>query len=72
LKDFLAKVPYENASDIRISQIPYIRDPNDIPVLSAAISSKIDVLITGDKDFCNVVLDSFKIMTPSKFAKKYM
>jgi putative PIN family toxin of toxin-antitoxin system len=31
-----------------------LRDENDIPVLAAAINSKTDILVTGDKDLLEV------------------
>ncbi|MGL6225902.1 MAG: putative toxin-antitoxin system toxin component, PIN family [Thermoguttaceae bacterium] len=56
------------------SETPYlydvfsIRDPNDEPVLLSAIQANVDVLITGDKDFFDLVGKvPFVIMTPNDF-----
>ena len=45
----------------------YIRDINDRPILRAAIASKADILLTGDKDFLESGLKYPKILTPTEF-----
>lgn len=45
----------------------YIRDLADVPVLEGAITGKVDVLITLDKDFEDVETSLFKIKRPSEF-----
>ena len=42
-----------------------IRDMNDYPVLYTAIVEDVDILITGDKDFT-------EILTPTDFIAKYL
>lgn len=44
-----------------------IRDVNDRPILRAAIESKADILLTGDKDFLESGLKNPQIMTPAEF-----
>lgn len=44
-----------------------IRDKKDYPVLYTAISEGVDILITGDKDFSDISLETPKIMTPSQY-----
>jgi len=51
---------------------PNIRDIDDLPVLANAIESKVDVLITGDKDFDDVIIDIPKIMKPREYIEKHM
>lgn len=46
-----------------------IRDVNDRPILRAAINAKVDVLLTGDKDFLESGLENPMIMTPAEFLK---
>jgi len=48
-----------------------IRDPKDIPILSAAMKYDIDIVISGDKDF--VVLGLVKPITvsPAEFLENY-
>ena len=44
-----------------------IRDPKDQPILNAAIVCGIDVILTGDKDFLSLDLESPKPMTVAQF-----
>ena len=50
--------------------VPLIRDLNDKPVLASAILADVDILITGDKDFEDVVINRPIIQTPAAFLKK--
>ena len=49
-----------------------IRDMKDYPVLYSAISDDIDIFITGDRDFEDIGIEKPEILTPSKFAEKYI
>jgi putative PIN family toxin of toxin-antitoxin system len=49
-----------------------IRDISDAPILYAAITEGVDILITGDKDFDDVNIEIPIIMTIEEFEKKYM
>ena len=44
-----------------------IRDPDDRPILRAAVAAGADVLITGDKDFLESGVKVPKIMTIAEF-----
>lgn len=46
-----------------------IRDVNDRPILRAAIEAKVDVLLTGGKDFLESGVKNPMIMTPAEFIK---
>lgn len=59
-------VPPEEESEEDESKI---RDVNDRPILRAAIASKADVLITGDKDFLESGVTNPRIMTAAEFVK---
>ena len=48
-----------------------IRDETDYPVLYSAIIEDVDILVTGDKDFKDVLIDKPVIMTPSEFVESY-
>ena len=48
-----------------------IRDSKDYPVLYSAIVEDVDILITGDKDFADIVIEKPKILTPSVFVEQY-
>lgn len=47
-----------------------IRDPNDYPVVYSAIVGAADVLVTGDKDFADVIVDNLCIITPADFVNR--
>lgn len=46
-----------------------IRDVDDRPILRAAIEAKVDILLTGDKDFLESGIENPRIMTPAEFLK---
>lgn len=48
-----------------------IRDGKDYPVLYTAILEDVDILITGDKDFSDIVLDRPRIVTPTEFVEEF-
>ncbi|MCL1999226.1 MAG: putative toxin-antitoxin system toxin component, PIN family [Turicibacter sp.] len=64
----LVKLPLEDPPDEYFN----LRDPNDIPILQAAVDEDMDILITGDKDFEDVIIKKPQIMNMSTFADKYM
>ena len=44
-----------------------IRDATDQPILDAAISARVDVILTGDKDFHDLAIDHPAVMTPRSY-----
>lgn len=44
-----------------------IREVKDRPILRAALKAKVDILLTGDKDFLESNLKNPSIMTPVEF-----
>ena len=46
-----------------------IRDPNDRPILRAAIRAGADIIITGDNDFLESAISNPRIMTPAQFVQ---
>jgi predicted nucleic acid-binding protein len=48
-----------------------IRDAKDYPVIHAAITEQIDILLTGDKDFLEAKVDRPLILHPLDFLAKY-
>ena len=48
-----------------------IRDVKDYPVVYSAISGNADILLTGDKDFCDLGLNRPRIMTPAQFLEEF-
>jgi putative PIN family toxin of toxin-antitoxin system len=74
MKDFLEKVPYKlfTLNKIDNKKYPNIRDIDDLPVLANAIEAKVDLLITGDKDFDDISIEKPKIINPRKYIEDYM
>ena len=50
-----------------IEEENYIRDVADCPILRAAINAKVDILLTGDKDFLESGIIHPKIITATEF-----
>ncbi len=48
-----------------------IRDVNDRPILRAALKAKVDVLITGDRDFLESGVETPKIVTAAEFISDF-
>lgn len=69
LERFLVSVDYEVAEP-GASAVP-ISDPDDQPILDAAIATAVDVLVTGDKHFLALNVDSPQIMTARAFVDAY-
>lgn len=44
-----------------------IRDKKDQPILNAAITNNVDIIITGDKDFLSLELDKPKCLTAAEY-----
>ena len=74
LNDFVKSLKYELV-DISIKDLknyPKVRDKHDIPVLANAIEAKVDIFITGDKDFDGIEIEVPKIIKPAKYVQEYM
>ena len=66
----LAKLPYEL---ILAPQQPgkLIKDPKDHPILNAAIISDVEIIISGDKHFLELKIDTPKTITVAEFLDEY-
>jgi putative PIN family toxin of toxin-antitoxin system len=74
LKIFLKKLKYEIIK-IEIKEYknyPQVRDIKDIPILAYAIESKVNVFLTGDKDFDEIFIYNPKILNPRKYIEEYI
>lgn len=49
-----------------------IRDECDYPVLYSAVSGFADALVTGDKDFTDVDVETPDIVTPAEYIERYL
>ena len=48
-----------------------MRDAKDSPILATAIMEKIDVFVTGDKDFLVLDVEMPEIVTMAEFLRQY-
>ena len=74
LNKFVGELKYE-LIDIEINNLenyPKIRDMDDIPLLAYAIETKVNILLSGDKDFEEINIEIPKIMNPRDYIEKYM
>ena len=74
LNRFIQELKYDLV-DIKIrdySKYPQMRDLNDLPILAGAIESKVDLLVTGDKDFEEIEIEKLKIIKPKEYIEKFM
>lgn len=69
---FLMSFEYVYTPDEIDRKLFIIRDVKDYPVLYTAIIEDVDVLITGDKDFTDIVLEKPEIVTPTEFVERYL
>lgn len=70
MEDFLDSLSYTVISSEKDSDIAIIRDPKDQPILDAAIKHKLDVILTGDKDFLSLRLKRPKCMSVAEFCRR--
>ncbi|MFT9494593.1 MULTISPECIES: putative toxin-antitoxin system toxin component, PIN family [Bacillota] len=58
--------------DLSMFDAPYIRDPEDLPILISAIIAEPDVFVTGDKDFhTKEIKDYLVVYTPADFLRDF-
>ena len=71
---FIKELKYElfDMQIINYEKYPRVRDVCDIPVLAYAIESKAKMLITGDKDFEDITIETPEIIRPREYIEKYM
>ena len=73
LERFLSVVQYDliilTPEDEAVDDEKNIRDFDDRPILRAARKAKVDIFITGDKDFLESTVINPKIMTAAQFVE---
>lgn len=70
LDRFLRGIEFELFQTPRVidsNAFPTLRDPKAIPILVSAILSRVDILLTGDKDFQDIDIERPLIFTPSEY-----
>lgn len=50
---------------------PVISDPNDQPILDAAITAAVDVIVTGDKRFHALDIETPRVLTARGFLDEF-
>ena len=60
----IVPTPSEEEQDISETQL---RDINDRPILRAAMAAKVDVFVTGDKDFLEAEIDRPAMLSAAEF-----
>jgi len=70
LETFLSSIDYELAGpgDTAVA----ISDPDDQPILDAATASAVDVIVTGDKHFLALDIETPRILTARAFVEAYV
>ncbi len=48
-----------------------VSDPDDQPILDAAIAAAVDVIVTGDKHFLSLGFDRPRVLTARQFLDAY-
>ena len=70
LDNIFAKLRYELVPVPRTSEIR-IRDIDDQPILNAAITYDIDIIVTEDGHFSGLEVERPEILKPADFLKRY-
>ena len=71
LDDLFAQMRYELVAAPRTDVI-IIADVEDQPILNAAITHNVEILVTGDKHFLELDLDTPQIINPSEFNRRFL
>lgn len=74
LESFFLELPFElvyTPKSLDLEIFPEMRDTKDSPILATAIMEDVDVLLTGDKDFLVLDVETPEILTMTEFLQKY-
>lgn len=71
---FFMDYPYSLIDPVVDSGKPLVktRDEKDYPILYAAITGQIDVLVTGDNDLFEVKVDRPEVLHPKDYLSRYI
>ena len=71
---FLDRITFTEYKTPKVSQLKgvSIRDTEDYDILFSAIKSKVDIFITGDKDFLECGVSNPQMMTLTEFEAAYI
>ena len=73
-EEFLKKLSFTVYNTPKVTNLKgvSIRDTDDYGILFAAIKSKVDLFLTGDKDFLTCKIEKPRMMTLSEFESEFM
>lgn len=74
LNRFFIELPFDLVYTPKVldsTNTPTMRDCKDIPILATALKEKVDVFLTGDKDFLVLDITMPEILTMTEFNEKY-
>jgi putative PIN family toxin of toxin-antitoxin system len=74
LDRFFMELPFElvyTPKVLDLNEFPQMRDKKDSPILATAILEEIDIFLTGDKDFLELVVERPEILTMAEFLENY-
>lgn len=74
LDRFFLELPFElvyTPKTLNLNEFPQMRDMKDSPILATAIMERIDIFVTGDKDFLILDVDMPEIITMAEFLQQY-
>lgn len=69
LRNWLEEVDFELARPGGLS-VP-ISDPDDQPILDAAVSAGVEIILTGDRHFLSLSIESPRILTAREFLTSF-
>lgn len=75
LEKFFVELPFDLSHTPKIADagcFPSVRDEKDSPILATAILEKVDLFITGDRDFLVLDIENPKILTMTEFLDEYL
>ena len=71
IEAFLATLTYELVV-ASISPDKRIADSKDAPILNSAITANVDVIVSGDSHFRNLLLKSLVVLSPSEYISHFI
>ncbi len=71
LDDLFAQMKYELLAAPRAGKV-IITDVKDQPILNTAITHNVEILVSGDKHFLELGLDTPQIINPTEFKRLYI
>lgn len=71
LDELFSGIEYQLVGPANVASAVAISDPNDQPILDAAIAAAVDVIVTGDKSFHALDVETPRVLTARGFIENY-